>query len=126
MDKIQEELLEAVAGLHETPQGAYNIRANGKSVARNTTSHINIETRETGDGINIHILPGTKDETVYIPVVMDQAGLKEVVYNDFFIGEDADVTIIAGCGIHNCGHSDSQHDGIHTFYLGKNAKVKYV
>ena len=126
MDKIQEELLEAVAGLHETPQGAYNIRANGKSVARNTTSHINIETRETGDGINIHILPGTKDETVYIPVVMDQAGLKEVVYNDFYIGEDADVTIIAGCGIHNCGHSDSQHDGIHTFYLGKNAKVKYV
>ena len=126
MDKVQEELLEAVAGLHETPKGAYNIRANGKSVARGTTSQIDIETRETGDGINIHIRPGTKGETVYIPVVMDQAGLKEVVYNDFFIGEDADVTIVAGCGIHNCGASDSQHDGIHRFFLGKNSKVKYV
>lgn len=126
MDKVQEELLEAVAGLHETPKGAYNIRANGKSVARGTTSQINIETRESGDGINIHIRPGTKGETVYIPVVMDQAGLKEVVYNDFFIGEDADVTIVAGCGIHNCGTSDSQHDGIHRFFLGKNSKVKYV
>lgn len=126
MDSIQKELLEAVAGLHEIPTGAYNIRANGKSVERNTTANIEIVTKEDVSGIDIKIKPGTKHESVHIPVILSQAGLTEVVYNDFFIGEDADVTIIAGCGIHNGGSTDSQHDGIHRFFIGKNAKVKYV
>lgn len=126
MDSIQKELLEAVAGLHEIPTGAYNIRANGKSVERNTTANIEIVTKEDVSGIDIKIKPGTKHESVHIPVILSQAGLTEVVYNDFFIGEDADVTIIAGCGIHNGGSADSQHDGIHRFFIGKNAKVKYV
>lgn len=126
MDSIQKQLLEAVTGLHEIPQGAYNIRANGKSVERGTTAHINIESREDGNGIDIRIAPGTKHESVHIPVVLSQAGLSEVVYNDFYIGEDADVTIVAGCGIHNGGDADSRHDGIHRFFIGKNARIKYV
>lgn len=126
MDSIQKQLLEAVTGLHEIPQGAYNIRANGKSVERGTTAHINIEGREDGNGIDIRIAPGTKHESVHIPVVLSQAGLSEVVYNDFYIGEDADVTIVAGCGIHNGGDADSRHDGVHRFFVGKNARIKYV
>lgn len=125
-DAIQENLLEAVAGFHQIPTGAYNIRANGATAARNSTEHIEIIPKENGTGIDIWIKPGTKKENLHMPVILSQAGIKEVVYNDFHIGEDADVTIIAGCGIHNGGDASSQHDGIHRFYVGKNAKVKYV
>ena len=126
MDAIQKSLLEQVAELHEVPEGAYNIRANGESAARNTTANIDIVSKPDKDGIDIIIKPGTKNESVHIPVVLSQSGLKETVYNDFFIGEDCDVTIVAGCGIHNCGVQDAEHSGIHSFHLGKNAKVRYV
>lgn len=126
MDAIQQELLNQVAGLHEVPEGAYNIRANGELAGRNTTANIDIITKEDRSGIDIRIKPGTKAESVHIPVVLSQSGLKESVYNDFFVGEDCDVTIIAGCGIHNSGPADSAHSGIHRFYVEKNAKVKYV
>lgn len=126
MDAIQMNLLEQVAGLHEVPEGAYNIRANGQAAGRNTTAHIDIVTKKDKPGIDIIIKPGTKNESVHIPVVLSQSGLKDMVYNDFYIGEDCDVTIIAGCGIHNSGDADSRHDGIHSFFVGKNAKVKYV
>lgn len=126
MDEIQKRLLAEVADLHEVPEGAYNIRANGKMAARNTTANIEIVSKENGSGIDIHIKPGTKRESVHIPVVLSESGLKETVYNDFFVGVDSDVVIVAGCGIDNCGQQDSEHDGIHRFYLGKNAKVKYV
>ncbi|MCD8011410.1 MAG: SufD family Fe-S cluster assembly protein [Lachnospiraceae bacterium] len=126
MDSIQKRILEEVAGLHETPEGAYNIRANGKLAARNTTAHIDIVSKENGSGIDIYVQPGTRNESVHIPVVLSQSGLKEVVYNDFHIGADSDIVIVAGCGIYNCGDQDSEHDGIHRFYVGKNAKVRYV
>lgn len=126
MDEIQKSLLEQIAGLHEVPAGAFNIRANGQSVERNTTSHIDIVTKEDKQGIDILIKPGTQNESVHIPVVLSQSGLTEMVYNDFHIGEDCDVTIIAGCGIHNSGDQDSRHDGIHTFYIGRNSHVKYI
>ena len=126
MDEIQKNLLEQVAGLHEMPAGAYNIRANGKSAARATTAHIDIVTKTDKQGIDILIKPGTKNESVHIPVVLSQSGLTEMVYNDFYVGDDCDVTIIAGCGIHNSGDADSKHDGIHSFYIGKNSHVKYV
>lgn len=126
MDEIQKRLLDEVAGLHEVPEGAYNIRANGKSVSRNTTAHIDITSKEDGSGIDIRIQPGTKKESIHIPVVLSESGLHEVVYNDFYIGDDCDVTIVAGCGIDNCGVQDSEHDGIHRFYVGKNSKIKYV
>ncbi|MCM1252266.1 MAG: SufD family Fe-S cluster assembly protein [Clostridium sp.] len=126
MDTIQKRLLQEVADLHEVPEGAYNIRANGQMAARNTTANIDIISKENGQGIDIHIKAGTKNESVHIPVVLSQSGLKEVVYNDFYVGEDADVIIVAGCGIDNCGGQDSEHDGVHRFYLEKNAKVKYV
>ena len=126
MDQIQQRILAEVADLHEVPEGAYNIRANGQMAGRNTTANIDIISKEDGEGIDIRIKPGTKHESVHIPVVVSKSGLKDLVYNDFYIGEDADVVIIAGCGIHNCGDQDSEHNGIHRFFIGKNAKVKYV
>ncbi|SHI57963.1 SufB/SufD family protein [Parasporobacterium paucivorans] len=126
MDEIQMDLLEKVAGLHELPTGAYNIRANGEKAGRNVTDNIDIVSKEDKPGIDIIIKPGTKNENVHIPVVVSESGLQDMVYNDFLIGEGADVTIIAGCGIHNGGDEESRHDGIHTFYVGKGAKVKYV
>ena len=126
MDNVQKELLKQIAGLHEIPVGAYNIRTNGKTEARNSTEHIEIVPKEGSDGIVIKIKAGTKNESIHIPVVLSEAGLKETAYNDFYIGDDCDVTIIAGCGIH-CGTDDSsEHDGIHSFFIGKNSKVKYV
>lgn len=126
MDEIQKRLLSEVADLHGVPEGAYNIRANGRSEARATTANIDIVSKEDKSGIDIKIKPNTKNESVHIPVVLSQSGLKETVYNDFYIGDNCDVVIVAGCGIDNCGSQDSQHDGIHRFYVGKNAKVKYV
>ncbi len=126
LDEIQKRLLTEVADLHSVPEGAYNIRSNGEAVGRVSTANIEIIPKENGSGIDIKIKPGTKNESVHIPVVLTKSGLKELVYNDFYIGEDADVVIVAGCGIDNCGPQDSEHDGVHRFYVGKGAKVKYV
>ena len=126
MDPIQLRLLQEIADLHDVPEGAYNFRANGQAVGRNTTANIDIKPKTEGSGIDIHIKDGTKNESVHIPVVLSESGLKETVYNDFYIGEDCDVLIVAGCGIDNCGTQDSEHDGIHRFYVGKNSKVRYV
>ena len=126
MDEIRMNLLKEVADLDALPVGAYNIRENGKAAGRNTTANIDIVTKKDKPGIDIIIAPGTKKESVHIPVIISQTGLTDLVYNDFYIGEDADVVIIAGCGIHNCGGELSQHDGIHTFWLGKNSHIRYV
>ena len=126
MDNIQRQLLEQISDLHEIPSGAYNIRANGKLDSRNTTEHIDIVTKTDVPGIDIIIKPGTKNESVHIPVVLTHSGLEDMVYNDFYVGDDADVTIVAGCGIHNGGDKKSEHDGIHRFFLEKNARVKYI
>ena len=126
LDEIQKRLLREVAYLHNIPEGAYNIRANGQSAGRQSSANIDIVPKEGGSGLDIYVKPGTKNESVHIPVVMTQSGLTELVYNDFHIGEGADVFIVAGCGIDNCGNANSEHDGIHRFYVGKNAKVKYV
>ncbi len=126
MNEIQKSLLKEVAALDALPTGAYNIRSDGSGIARNTTANIDIITKQDKQGIDIIIRPGTKNESVHIPVIISQSGIEELVYNDFFIGEDCDVTIIAGCGIHCAGKDDSKHDGIHSFYVGKNSKVRYV
>lgn len=126
MDEIQKRLISEIADLHEVPEGAYNIRANSEMAGRNTTANIDIVSKEDVSGIDIRIKPGTKNESVHIPVVLSESGIKETVYNDFYIGEDSDVVIVAGCGIHNCGNQDSQHDGVHRFFVGKNASIKYI
>ena len=126
MEKIDKELLAAVADLHDVPAGAYNIRKNSGSAGRKSTENIQITTKEDKPGIDIRIAPGTKNESVHIPVIITETGINELVYNDFYIGDHADVTIVAGCGIHNCGDCDSEHNGLHTFHVGKFAKVKYV
>ncbi|MBQ7579765.1 MAG: SufD family Fe-S cluster assembly protein [Clostridia bacterium] len=126
MNKIDSHMLEAVADMHSIPAGAYNIRKNGEGVARNSTENIIIEPKKDKPGIDIIIKPGTKNESVHIPVIITETGIEELVYNDFFIGDDADVLIVAGCGIHNSGSKKSEHDGIHRFHIGKNAKIKSV
>lgn len=119
-------LLKEIADLDAPPKGAYNIRSNSESVARQSTENVNIIPKENASGIDIFIKSDTKGESVHIPVVISESGIKETVYNDFYIGENADVEIVAGCGIDNCGQHDSQHDGVHRFFVGKNARVRYV
>jgi len=126
MDKIQQDLLAAVADIHEVPEGAYSLRINGSLHGKNSSENISIVKKEDKPGIDIYIKPGTKNESVHIPVIISQTGLKELVYNDFHIGENCDVTIVAGCGIHNGGSEDSEHSGVHSFFVGKNAKCKYI
>ncbi len=126
LNDIQKHILQAVADMAQIPDGAVNIRTDGQKAFRQNSEHIAITSKQDKDGIDIRIAPGTKDESVHIPVVLTQSGFHDMVYNDFFVGEGADVTIVAGCGIHNCGDCDSEHDGIHTFYVGKNAKVRYI
>lgn len=127
LTKAQKDLLETLTGLTScNPGGAINIRANGELAVRQVTDNINIVSKSDVPGIDITIGSECQGETMYIPVVVDESGRKDVVYNDFFVKDNADVTIIAGCGIHNCGAEDSEHDGIHRFYIGKNAHVKYI
>ena len=126
LDDISKMILSEVADIHDEPKGAYNFRVNSQLAGRHTTDNIDISSKEDGSGIDIFIKPNTKGENVHIPVVVSASGIKETVYNDFYIGDNCDVTIVAGCGIDNCGAHDSQHDGIHRFYVGKNARIKYV
>ena len=126
MNNIELELLKQIADINETPQGAYNIRKNGQGVERKVTENVNIVTKEDKQGIDVFVKENTKFEFIHIPVIITESGLSDVVYNDFYIGKNADVVIIAGCGIHNDHHKDSQHDGIHRFFLEEGAKVKYI
>lgn len=126
ISNIDRDILAAVADLHKVPEGAYNIRKNGEGVSRRSSANIRIQTKADKPGIDIHILPGTKNESLHIPVILTESGLSDMVYNDFYVGEDADVLIVAGCGIHNCGDQASQHDGIHSFHIARGARVRYV
>ena len=126
LSPIDESLLATIANIHGMPKGAFNIRRDGQLVERHNSAYIEISTKSELPGIDIKVKPGTKGETVFIPVIVTQSGLKDVVYNTFYIGEDCDIEIIAGCGIHNASHAASEHDGIHSFYIGKNRRVKYV
>lgn len=126
MDEITKELLKQTSDLHEIPQGAFNIRKDGKLLTRNCTAEIEIVSKKDKDGIDIIVAPNTKNKSVHIPVVITQGGLNDLVYNDFYIGENSDVLIVAGCGIHNNTNKNSGHNGIHSFHIGKNARVRYV
>ncbi len=123
---IDDKLLAMIADLHGMPKGAFNIRKDGQLLERHSSANIEIATKTDYPGIDIKIAPGTKNETVHIPVLVTASGLTDVVYNSFYVGEDADVLIVAGCGIHNSGSEKTEHDGIHSFYLGKNSRVRYV
>ena len=124
-NQIDRELLEKIADMLGKPVGAFNIRKDCGCDGRESTENIQITDKTDKPGIDIRIKDGTVGETCHIPVIITQSGLNEMVYNDFFIGENCDVDIVAGCGIHNCGDQESRHDGIHTFYVGKNSRVKY-
>jgi len=127
MDNKDIELLKEITGIENAEfTGAYNIRKDGKGIERKITENVNIVTKKDVSGIDIHVKENTKYEFIHIPVIITESGLSDVVYNDFYIGENANVTIIAGCGIHNDHHKDSQHDGIHRFFLEKGARVKYI
>ena len=126
MENVDIRLLREIADLETTPQGAYNIRKNGELASRNTTANIDIVSKTDKPGIDIYIKDGTKHQSVHIPVLITQTGLDDLVYNDFHIGADCDVVIVAGCGIHNEGSQETKHDGVHTFYIGENSRVQYV
>ena len=125
LDAIDKKLLAEVADLHEIPQGAFNIRKNGQGVDRHTTANIDIITKKDKSGIDVIIKPGTKRESVHIPVILSES-IDDVVYNTFDVGENSDVLIVAGCGIHNSSSKKAQHDGIHEFFVRKGARMKYV
>lgn len=125
LNAVDKKLLEEVAGLHEIPQGAYNIRKNGQGVGRNTTANIDIITKTDKPGIDVIVKPGTKNESVHIPVILSES-MDDLVYNTFEVGENADVLIVAGCGVHNSGNKKAEHDGIHEFFIRKGARMKYV
>ena len=126
LDSIKKNLLEQVADLHEVPAGAYSLRVDGKLYGKSDSENIKIVAKQDKSGIDIFVKAGTKKESLHIPVLLAQSGLKELVYNDFHIGADADITIVAGCGIHNGGKEGSEHSGVHAFYLGENARVRYI
>ncbi len=126
LDKIKQDLLQQIADIHEVPAGAYSLRVDGKLFGKRSSENIEIVKKEDQPGIDIYIKPGTKKESVHIPVLLAETGIRELVYNDFHIGADCDVTIVAGCGIHNSGAADSEHSGIHSFFVGENARVKYI
>ncbi len=123
---IDKDLLKTLTDLHGIPSTAYNIRKDGQLVSRSDSAYIEIATKKDHPGIDITIKKGTKGEKVYIPVIISKAGVNDLVYNTFYVQDDCEVTIIAGCGIHQNGHEASQHDGIHTFYIGNNCNVKYI
>ncbi len=125
-EQIDKKLLSEISDYDGIRNGAYNIRKNGQGVERKITENINIVTKEDKPGIDIYVKENTKFEFVHIPVIITESGLNDVVYNDFHIGKNANVIIVAGCGIHNDHHADSQHDGIHRFFLEEGAKVKYI
>ena len=126
INDIDTRLLEQIADLTGQPVGAFNLRKDSGCEARQSTEFIEITSKTDKDGIDIRIKDGTKGEKCYIPVVISKSGITEMVYNDFFIGDDCDVEIVAGCGIHNSGCDESRHDGVHTFYVGKNSRVRYA
>lgn len=126
LDEIEKEVLKTVADIDGIPEGAYNFRVNSKSIGRKSSENIDVKPRTDGQGLEIYISSKTQNEAVHIPVIISKTGLKEAVYNDFYIEDGANVTIVAGCGIYNCGTKDSVHNGIHTFHVGNNCKVKYI
>ena len=126
LDSIQQNLLQQVADIHEIPEGAFSLRVNGESFGIQSTEHIEIVKKTDQPGIDIYIKDGTKKESLHIPVLLAKTGITELVYNDFHIGRDCDVTIVAGCGIHNGGSEKSEHSGIHSFYVGENSRVRYI
>ena len=126
IEKIKTEILQKIADIKEFPQGAHNLRLNGKGVERVNSQNIEIIPKKDGTGVDIFVAPNTKNESAYIPVILTESGLHDIVYNDFHIGQNADVVIVAGCGIHNDAECDSSHNGIHTFYIEKGARVKYI
>lgn len=126
LDEIEKDLLKQVADIDGVPAGAYNFRVNGKSIGKNSTENIDVKSKTDKSGLDIAIKENTKKDVVHIPVIISKSGHKETVYNDFYIGDNSEITIVAGCGIYNCGAKSSIHDGVHVFHVGKNCKVKYI
>lgn len=126
LKKVDKGVLGEIADLKGSPDGAFSLRKNGEGLYVHSSKNISITPKKDNPGIDVRIKPNTVRETVYVPVIITEEGVNDVVYNDFYIGENSDVEIVAGCGIHNCGNHDSQHDGIHTFHIDKNAKIRYV
>ena len=125
LDAVTNSVLDAIDTSGFRQEGAYNLRYNGQALCHGDSEHIKIRRKEDRQGIDVYISSEARGEQVHIPVVIAKSGMTDIVYNDFYIGEGADVVIVAGCGIHNSGCNETRHDGIHAFHVGKNAKVVY-
>lgn len=125
LNSITKKILETVSDFTGSFKGAFNIRENGECAGRLSSENIKIESKKDLPGIDITVKPGTKGETVYIPACVTKGGIDDLVYNDFFIGEGADILIVAGCGVHTDDHGQARHNGIHRFFIGENARVRY-
>lgn len=127
LNNLDMDLLKSIADLQGMPKGAINIRRDGEAVIRQSSSNIILSSKNDGNpGLMVEIKPGTRNETVHVPVILTQPGFQDKVYNTFIVGEDADATIIAGCGIHNDSHGSSRHDGIHEIIIKRGARLKYI
>jgi len=126
MNDLDKHILKIINEELSKKNSAYNIRKNGTSIDRGCTDDIRIESKSDKPGIDIYVNDNTKDGSVHIPVLLTQSGLDDTVYNDFHIGKNSTVVINAGCGIHNDKHKDSEHDGIHRFFVGEGSHVKYI
>ena len=126
LQTLDKDLLSQIANIHSTPQGTYNIRKNGQSIDSNSDTDIQIVPKKNKEGIDVYVRAGTKNKSVHIPVIITESGINDLVFNDFYIGDGSEVTIVAGCGIHNTGKVKSEHNGIHSFHIGKNSKIKYI
>lgn len=126
MNSVTEQLLKLVSDFKGDFTGAYNLRENGRCAGRQSTEQVLIDSKQDLPGLDIHILPGAKGETVSIPACVSHGGIDDLVYNDFYVGEGADVVIVAGCGVHTEDGEPARHNGVHRFFLEKNAHVKYL
>ena len=125
MNKITEMLLGIVSDWKGGFTGAFNIREDGACAGRQSSQNIKIDNKKDAPGLVIHVLPGTKGETVYIPACVTHGDVDDLVYNDFYIGEGADVVVTAGCGVHTDSEEEARHNGIHRFFLDRGARVVY-
>lgn len=127
LEKEDKELLDNITDSEQLFESAFNVRKNGCPFVKKETETIKIVSQKEGkEGIEIYVKNNGEKQLVNIPVLITKGGLDDLVYNDFYIESGAQVTIVAGCGIHNCDKSDSRHNGIHSFYLEEGAKVNYI
>lgn len=126
MNDVTNDLLGLVSDWKDGYKGAYNLRVDGTCAGRQSSDNIKIYSKEDKPGLDIRIADETHGETVSIPACVTHGDIDDLVYNDFYVGKNSEVTIVAGCGVHTETGEPARHNGIHRFFLAEGAKVKYL